>query len=245
MKDEMNDINFIDGMKNILGMEEDDVEKLIDSLDADTLLDLTNAISNSDKEAAEKIISRDEDVNDLFYKATKKKKKHPVKPPKDHQFMHGDDVAFITVDDDGKKIFRSATVSNPNGPGNTVVIKNKGKTRMVDRSKLYTLKEGVLGMIGVPGLQRIQQLAGISEPESSDVKTQAFPSLEKESWFSQNNNFEETECPVEKIMCALDVVASALPEIKLADLKVVRQKIYDIQAKMNESLVDQGRKKKI
>ena len=103
MKAEITDLDFMDGMKELLGMEQEDIEKLLDSLDTDSLLALTDAISEKNKKEAERIISKDENINDLFFSNDKKKKKHPVKPPHDHQFVYGDDVAIIVHNDDTDK----------------------------------------------------------------------------------------------------------------------------------------------
>jgi|ERR1019366_1902591 hypothetical protein len=244
MKADIEDKGFMERMKELLGMEPEEVEKLLDTIDADSLLDLTDAVSENDKEAAEKILSTDEEINSLFTTKQEKRKKHPVKPPHDHQFMYGDDVAII-VNKDNKKEFVSATIYKPDAPGNTVGVKIEGKPKMVDKNKIYTLEENVMGMIGIPNLQRMQQLAGIgispSEPETG-VATEVVPPAQEEPHFVPP--IENTDCPVEKIMAALDIVADVLPNIRLADLKVIRQKFSDLQAKMNESMTGMGRPKK-
>lgn len=253
MNPNVEDQTFMDGMHALLGMEPEEVEKILDELDADSLMELTDAISTGNKEAAQKVLSKDEDINDLFFKSNQKKKKHPVKPPKDYEFVYGDDVAIEEYNDEtGKNEFISATVYKPKAPGNTIGVKIEGKPKMVDRDRIYKLDEMIMGMTGVPNLQRMQQLAGIASspsdlpdemngnpaPIASPVEVEAMlDEPEEPSWNSGES------CPVEKVMTALDIVGQALPEIKLADLKAIRQRLTDLQTKMNESF-EMGRKKK-
>jgi hypothetical protein len=243
MKADLEDPNFMQGMQKLLGMDDEAVEKLLDDIEADDLMALTDAIAKQDAETAKAIVERSlKEVNALFDKNKKssKPKKTPTKPPKDHEFAYGDDVAIKTTNEDtGEDDFVSATVYRPTAPGDTVGVKIEGKLKMVDRDEVYTLNEMVLGMTGIPSIERMQQLAGIPgmappPPDTGVEVTQVEP-------------HQGVEGAVQRAMCALDELESALPDIRLADLKAVRARLNDMQTKMNESVtlrMPEGRPRK-
>lgn len=250
MKPNLDDTNFMQGMKDLLDMDAEAVEKVIDTLDAKALMSLTDAVVNGDKETAEQIIGEvdldTDEVNSLFrgkdIKPTKSKgaKKKPTKPPEDHTFAIGDDVAIKTTNEDtGEDEFMSATVFKPEAPGDTIGVKIEGKPKMVKKDEVYTLNEMVLGMTGVPDIQRMQQLAGIQMPD--------VPKVEFKPTQSEQPTQDSMDA-VQQAMNALDTLEAVLPDIRLGDLKTVRGRIIDMQNKMNESIMaaqPQGRAKKL
>ena len=83
------------------------------------------------------------------------------------------------------------------------------------------LDEQVLGMTNVPNLERMQQLAGI-QPAEIAVQPQSSGEL-------------DTCAAADQVMEMLDMVAAILPNVRLADLKAIRQRIVTLQTSMNES----------
>lgn len=251
MKPELDDVNFMEGMKALLDFDEEQIEALLDKLDSNSLLALADAVAHKDKAAADDIIGSFEgQLNSLFRtvddeaEEKNEEKKHPVKPPKDYRYSIGDDVAIKTTnEDDGKEEFVSATVFKPEGPSNTVGLKIKGKPKMVDRDEVYVLKEmGVMGMVAMPDIQRMKQLAGIQSVTTEPVQ-------EPDDQPPMNiSTMEDQMGVVSQAISALDSFEQALPNIRLADLKTIRQRMFDIQAKMNESILSTqptGRPKKL
>lgn len=241
MQPDTDDQDFMDGMESLLGMDEEKVQELLDSLDNNSLMALTDAVSKNDKEAAEAIIqSFNGNVSSLFQgediDEKDDEKKRPVKPPLDHIFAIGDDVAIKEPNEDtGDDDFVSATVYKPNAPGDTIGVKIKGKPKMVDKDKVYALHEmGVMGMVNVPDIQRMQQLAGIGsvtqEPAMAPVA-------------QPPTSFENPSDSLSQAVCALDQLENVLPNVKLADLKTIRQRLTAMQTQMNESMTA-GRFKK-
>lgn len=250
MEADINDSGFMKGMKSLLGMDDDLVEELLDTLDNDSLLALTDAISKRDKEAALEIVQsfdNDVHVNSLFRGKDieqSDKKKKPVRPPDDYVFAIGDDVAIKSTNEEtGEDEFISATVFQPDAPGDTIGVKIEGKPKMVEKDEVFTLNEMVMGMVGIPNLQRIQRLAGIAQMEN--------PAPEPVVAMEPMRDTAPAQSPmdaVQKASGALDTLDDALPNVRLADLKMIRQRIIDIQAKMNESIAiatPAGRMKKI
>jgi hypothetical protein len=235
------DANFIKGMEDLLGMDEQAVSKLIDRLDQDSLSALTDAVAAQDQEAAENIVrsfDTDEDVNPLFRNNAEHEERADDKKlkraPNTHQFAQGDRVYVMQRGDDGKKKYIGATVEKPIGPGNTVAVKIDGKRKMIDHHRIF-IEESVLGMVGVPNLQRIQQLAGLA-PAGNNVQVEAQP--------LPNVNGED-DCAATQAMDALDALEAVLPNVRLADLKVIRQRLVGIQSSLNESIPSVGRNRKL
>lgn len=233
-----NDQGFVQKLKDMLGMDEDRAKHLIDQLDSQAMTTLTDALANDDRETVEQIakqIDPDEEVNPLFrgdnLEDKVRKKKHRRKVASNYGFKFGDDVHVRVVDPEtGKAKYEDGTVFIPDGPDGTIGVKIQGKSRMVDRKRVRRLEEGVLGMVGVPGLERMQQLAGI-QPNSSEVTEITVPAAE------QATEQEQVDpcAAAQQAMQALDTVAAVLPNVRLADLKVIRQRIVNLQTSMNES----------
>jgi len=241
---DVDDTDFVKKVATMLGIQNDAVEELIGMLDADALTDLNDAVANNNKAHAEEIINSvdtDEDVNPLFRdgnddeaKVRQKKRKHRRRVAHDYEYNHGDDVQVLITEPqkttDGqsklKTRWEDGTVYLPNGPDGTVGVKIQGKSKMVDRKKVRRLEENVLGLVGVPSLDRMQQLAGIQPAGVTSEVVTSEP---------EANQQIDPCTAAQQAMAALDVVESVLPNVRLADLKSIRQRIISLQTCMNES----------
>lgn len=230
------DVDFVEAMHDLLDMDEKAVEQLLDKLDANQLQDLTDAVAKKDRAAAEKVIGNfntDEEVNALFrgknLDVSDKQKKPTPNADGKAQFAFGDDVQVTLKDTNGKAHQVTGTVSQPDGPEgtDTIVVRIKGKSKVVDKRHVTKLDENVLGMVGLPNLNRIQQLAGIqstAQPQNEPPQL-ALPAPDA-----------APDDPSSQAMCALDTLEAVLPNITLADLKAVRQRLNALQTLMNESM---------
>jgi hypothetical protein len=238
------DVDFVNSMHDLLGMDEEEVEQLLDNLDAEALQDLTDAIANKDRATAEQVTRRfntEEEVNSLFRGKNlddaavpdQKKKARPNRDGKT-QFTFGDDVQVTLKDEHGKTQRVSGTVSKPNGPEgtDTIVVRIKGKSKVVDKRDVAKLEENVIGMIGLPNLGRIQRLAGIQVQSQPQQEIEMLPSE------------PEPDDPIGQVFAALDTLEAALPNIILADLNTVRQRLNAIQTMTNESVSAKTRNRK-
>lgn len=242
MNANMDDADFVDKMSSMLSIDGGEIEKILDTLDSDSLIELTDAVANGDTETVEDIISQNETINPLLYKNKKKKsKKRPKRPSKDHVFVMGDDVAIRVRDEDGHK-FVSATIDKPDAPGETIGVMIDGVPRVVEKKNVFTLNEMMMGMTGVPNLNRLMQLAGV--PSSTNFLPQIIDNPVNAEIIDDIDE-DEVGNPIDTAMDALDSLELVLPNIKLSDLKVIRQRISDLQIKMNESILPQGRRRKI
>jgi hypothetical protein len=230
-----NDIDFVEAMHELPDMDEKAVEELLEKLDADELQELMDAVAKEDRDAASEIIQRfntDEEVNALFRGENLEindKKKKPVPSDASTQFAIGDDVLVTLSSADGKTEKVSATVSQPQGPEgtDTIIVSIKGKSKVVDKTDVAKLEEGVIGIIGVPNLSRMQKLAGIAPSEGQLSAPDEVDTSDTSSVPSQ---------PMQEAMDALDTLEAVLPNIVLSDLKTVRQRLTAIQVMMNESV---------
>lgn len=248
MEPNLEDANFMKGMQDMLGMDEDTVAKVIEKLDSDDLTALTDAIANNDRAAAEQVLRKletNERVNTLFRgdmedeaEEEEPPEKHPHRVSDKYNYNFGEDVLVLIKDvdpDTGKtKVLRKdGTVYLPDGPGDTVGVKIDGKSKMIKRSNLRPLKEAVMGMVGVPSLDRMQQLAGI-QPATPEIAVPATDAVAAEPNPCQS---------AQQAMDALETVEQLLPNIRLADLKAIRQKLLALQSAMNEGAVPERARK--
>lgn len=56
IKADIEDTNFMEGMKTLLGFNDEQIENLLDELDSESLVALADAVANQDKTAIESII---------------------------------------------------------------------------------------------------------------------------------------------------------------------------------------------
>jgi hypothetical protein len=242
------DEDFIAKLHNLLGLDEDRVKTILDELSADNLMQLTDAVSQNNKEAVESVIGTladetEESVNPLFRGKNlgDSEDKRKTTRTKSKNFAIGEEVEIdIGHDKHGKLKTIRATVINADQPGHTVLVRYEGKRKMVDRDKVHAireLQEMVLGMTGMPNLQRIQRLAGITAPPPPSSPYAAAPELAVPSGGGSCNS------PMEQATAALDDLEQSLPQVMLVDLKIIRQRLQCIQAKMNED--SQHRRRKV
>jgi hypothetical protein len=244
--------DFLNSMHDMFDMDKDAVDALLEKLDADALEALTDAIAKRDKPAAEQVIAQahtDEEVNALFRgehldDVQKQKKRTRLKNDGKMQFAIGDDVLVNIKDKHGNVVKSvSGTVSNPNGPEgtNTVVVKIEGKPTMVQAHDLDKLDENIIGMLGMPNLGRIQQLAGIQAqgiPPQGEIMQQVIPELTEPEALPDPEPAPDD--PLGQAMAAFETLEAALPNIILADLKCVRERLTALQASLNESITPKG-----
>lgn len=238
MEASLEDMDFMQAMEDMLGLDEDAVEKLLDRLDADDLASLADALVNQDKARAEQVVSEadtDETVNPLFRgdlaDEGAETERRVRKVDDDYRYKLGDNVQVeVTDPETGKVSHKDGTVYLPNGPNEEVGVKIQGKAKMVMRNKLNKIEETVLGMVNMPNLERMQQLAGMQPAAPPEIEV---PTAQTDPCSA-----------AQQAMDALDVVQTMLPNIRLADLKAIRQRILNLQTSMNEG-ISPGRARKL
>jgi hypothetical protein len=250
MSSNADDPDFVSKMGELVGLDEEAVEKLLDGLDNEQLQDLTDAVAKGDAEAIQALVNRftatDEEVNTLFRGANldaveSKKNTRRHNRRGDLQFTIGDEVEITVIGDDGKRRRVTATVERPEGPEgtDTMLVRVEGKPIVVHKKNVTKLDEGVIGMVGLPPLHRMQQLAGLTTtPETSE------PAMPAASFEVEEPEADNLGCPTAQAMAALDALEAALPNIVLADLKAVRSRLMALQASLNENVGVYGRAKK-
>ena len=240
------DLDFSKSLQDMLGLEEDAVSDLIERLDSDDLAALNDAVANDDKARVEQIVAdadTNEKVNPLFRgdidDDDEPQKKRLRKVGDDYSYKFGDDVQVqVTDPQTGEMSPQDGTVYLPHGPHNTVGVKIQGKSMMVKRDKLNKLEENVLGMVSMPNLERMQQLAGIQPAGQSVTPEIAVPSAVPDAMEQETDPCAAAQ----QAMAALDTIQAVLPNVRLADLKMIRQRILGLQTAMNEGATERTRK---
>lgn len=214
------DENFTDGLKKLLGISDDEVTALIEKSSTENLNELAHAVATNNKRKAL-----------MLYYALK-----PRKLPESVNTLNVGDVVVY----DGRRV----RVQIPNGPSDTVgiTIKVGDKVKMVRRQKIKLDKaklaeesvSGVLGMTMLPGIARMQELAGLSPSDESGVSVEV---VDEPSEYDDH---------ITCAMNALDALEGALPEIPLKDLKLIRARIDQVFRMIHENAtpIQQGRKLK-
>jgi hypothetical protein len=210
------DVHFVEGAKKLLSLDDDQVDELISKLSIGQLNALASAVTNLDKRAALAI----------YYTVRNKTVAESV----DH--LNVGDIVYVG----DKKI--KARVKIPSGPGNTigVTIGKRSKLRMFNKGKI-SLEENVLGMTALPGISRMQELAGIFQDATETPEKPQVTSIEIGG---QDDLDDHTTCA----MNALEALEEALPNVCLRDAKLIRGRLQEILQMMNESTAPKQRKLK-
>ena len=237
---DQNDVDFVQNMKKLLGIDMKNIEALLPKLDPTILIDLADAVNNKRKTEALKLIriGREKLLQKEVSEDYIVNRKKPDKGKKEKVTLL-DDLYDLNVGDEVKVNGKDATVKIPLGPNKTVGVMIAGKLEMVKRNEVDVVREGILGMTNVPNLQRMRELAGIMQGPPQIAPPAVVSSIEQESPKEDEGSAQ--------VLCLLDQVCELLPSLRLCDLKNVRQKITDITAKMNESAYSkpEGRKLKV
>lgn len=264
MKADVSDPSFVDAMSKLLGIDEKKVGDLLAKLDAQALMDLTDAVATSNRKAALRVVKTVEDdsgehlLNPLLKgrdtgvhdKNADDEENDNVDEENDEDEDDNIDNNELSIGDavivriDGKKY--EATVKNPRAPGETVGVLLKGKHKMVDKSDVTRMDEMVLGMTDMGSLARMQQLAGIVPAGETTTGTSAsydvsYPEIESENVYDPLGDEDEKgvlpSSPIDQINAALDTVERAMLGVTLGDASAIKKRIYAISAAMNESVV--------
>jgi hypothetical protein len=244
------DMDFLKSLQDMLGIDQETAEDVLERLDADGMSSLNDAVANEDTARAQQIVASvqtDEKVNPLFRgnieddEDAKQAPKTARRVSDNFGFKFGDDVQVEISDPETGEVRREdGTIYLPNGPHDTVGVKIQGKSKMVKRDKLRKLEENVLGMVAMPNLERMQQLAGLP-PGMPPAAMQPTPEIAvNDAGATETDSCEAAQ----HAMQALDVVQAVLPNVRLADLKAIRQRILNLQASMNEGMI-LGRTRKL
>ena len=256
MPDQMDamDTGFIDRLTTMLGIKKDEINTKIEALDGDQMIDLNDAVAKGDKQAVQSIFDAAHEDEQIEGDAEEGKDVNPLFAPDKENVEDEDDEEEKDVEDEplpedsgfevGDKVKvgkMEGVVEVPNGPSDTVGVRIEGKMRMVDREKVKRLNEGVLGMIGIPDLTRMQELAGIPMPPQisampAPIPQPAFPpdtqvlDLDDESV----DDPSDTESSAKRACSALDQLERNLPNVRFSDLSPIRRRINALVTRLNE-----------
>lgn len=176
---EAQELNFSAKLMKLLGIEKEQVEEIVERLDVDQISQLIDACNKDDLDAIKKLIgSTDESKEETKKEEDAAQKIQSILMPKDqakklkskkHKLLkkelgEDDDTAVVfSIGDEVLVDGEEATVKIPSAPGGTVGVMINGEIKMVDKktNNITKVDEAVLGMTAMPGLSRIQELAGM------------------------------------------------------------------------------------
>jgi hypothetical protein len=194
------DFEFTSALMKLLGIEEDEVAEVIENLEVDDLTDLIDACVRGDVAEAKRIIgseteesepdgedletSHEKMASQLFSPKDKTSNQDKKYRPKKLETVEEDSEVSFGIGDEVSVNGHNATIKIPSAAGRTVGVMINGELKMINKKNVHPpIKEGVLGMTGLPGLkpnsdlQRIRELAGLRDEDNSfDVHDEAdFP----------------------------------------------------------------------
>lgn len=233
-KDDPSDIDFATALSRLVDVDRDQVDEIIEELESDDLVDLTDAVSRNDRDAAHAICAplikteepkEPKTVPDEKAEAKSRRKKDD----NDAKTKRVKEADELTQGDKVKVDGREGVVRIANGPGGTVGVVVNGKMHMFDRDDVERLDETVVGFTSMPSLLRMQELAGIREPDVvPEVETPALLTVRSEI------PSDPDEC-ARLALEAVEQLACCLPNVRVSDAKTIRQRIYDLMTTLNES----------
>lgn len=232
----MPDKNFLSQLENLLGVDEKIDTGAIDDLGVDDMLDLVDAVNKGDKDAANRIIADTNEKEEEKVEGDNLDRifKHDDDEDDDEEeeIAYSDEDYLASVGDQvavklGDKVVKG-TVKYAFGPSDTVGVMVKGKLKMVKRDRVKALNEnfgGVMGMTPMPSLSRMQKLAGVTiaepEPEIAPVSMEIIEPM--------------TKLTPAEIVDVLDQVEDCIGDLRVADMKPVRERLNRLIQKLNES----------
>lgn len=205
----MADTDFITRIEKLVDIEKAAILKAMEKIDVDGLYKLLDAVEDEDAKA----------VADLLgVEAPPEKAIEESYSPYVGEEVHCD----------GKP----ATVKIPNGPRDTIGVIMDGRLRMVERHRVTPLQESMLSPVDT--IVRMQQLAGINVPgeETVDIVIDKAP-------VSVNRvepiEIEDRTLEMGEVMAAFDHIARAIPDLKIRDARLVRDRLNKLMGQLNES----------
>lgn len=164
---EAQQVDFVKTLTDILDVDKNEVEEIIERLDVDDISKLISAAMENNEELVREItgVNKAEDTTEETEeelrglvlrkddaKKKSKKQKNIEEDDEDRSYSIGDELVI-----DGE----DATVKIPNAPGDTVGVMINGELKMIDKKKSVT--ESIIGMSGMPPINRMRQLAGLPD----------------------------------------------------------------------------------
>lgn len=201
----MADNDFITRIGKMVDADKAAILKAMETLDVDSLYKLLDALEDEDAAVVADILSVEAKIEESYTPYV------------------GEEVHC-----DGKP----ATVKIPKGPHETIGVIMDGNLRMVERHRVTPLSEAMLSP--VDSILRMQQLAGINAPgeETVDIVIDKAP-------VSANpldpQQFENRALEMNEVMIAFDHIARAIPDLKIRDARLLRDRLNKLMIQLNES----------
>lgn len=201
----MADNDFITRIGKMVDADKAAILKAMETLDVDSLYKLLDALEDEDAAVVADILSVEAKIEESYTPYV------------------GEEVHC-----DGKP----ATVKIPKGPHETIGVIMDGNLRMVERHRVTPLSEAMLSPVG--SILRMQQLAGINAPgeETVDIVIDKAP-------VSANpldpQQFENRALEMNEVMIAFDHIARAIPDLKIRDARLLRDRLNKLMIQLNES----------
>lgn len=162
--------NVLEPVSKLANMKKEEVAERIAELDMGDISDLIDAVNANDEAKVllilnyAKNVDEDDEDETIDVEDEDDANMHPDRMPDSQHGLLPPGITEaisvgqeVEVDGRGQGVIKIA-----DGPGNTAGILIDGEMQMVDKKKIKRVDETVLGMTAMPGLKRMQELAGIA-----------------------------------------------------------------------------------
>jgi hypothetical protein len=168
--------DFAASLKTMLGIEDNEVEEIIEKLSVDELSDLIDACLKKNKQVAREIIDN-LNVDEKEIPRKKSRKHH-------HKEEEIEEEVSRNIGDPVSVNGKEATIKYPQAPNDTVGVLIDGELQMAKSKDVKKVKEAILGMSPLPGLngmqddsqnddiRRMKELAGVRDEVPAEMPGQ-------------------------------------------------------------------------
>jgi hypothetical protein len=219
---------FAEELRELIGLSPEDVAIRLELLDANEILNLTDAVAKKDRGRAKRIVGSATDT------ATKKiadaMNGKPASATDNEPENESDLGVTYSIGDKVTVGDKEGTVRIPSGPRDTIGVMIDGKMKMVDRDKVRRLDEESLesAAFGYLTPDRMRSLAGLPVDYSS------VPADCSHTTYIEVQSVLDPAEAAQVAMSAIDSLMEVLPSVRLSDLKEIRARLNTALTKMNE-----------
>lgn len=228
--------NLFQPIAKLIDIKQDELEERVANLGMDDISDLIDAVNMHDEAKVLMILNYGKNVGETeeneddelpvdFVEKSSDEIDSDRAPDSQHGLLSPDETLEETIST-GQEVRvgkQNGVVKIADGPGDTAGVLIDGEMQMVDKKSIKRVDETVLGMTALPGLKRMQELAGIANPIFS-AEMQPAPAIEKATEVLDLPNSEEaavstgTAAEIEKVEDAVEADVASDEAIEQADV---------------------------
>lgn len=238
--------NMFEPIAKLADLEKEEIAKRVANLGMDDISDLIDAVNANDEAKVLMILNYGKNVGedddheddahtvDVEDEADDEDSVDADRAPDSQHGLLGPDETLEEAISVGQEVkigkHKEGVVKVADGPGNTAGVLIDGEMQMVDKKKIARVDEAVLGMTAMPGLKRMQELAGIATGAAPAITvTDTTPTVAADA-----------AAEVEGAVQALDLPNSEEAAVVGGDAEAVEKVEDDVEAEVASDEAEQA-----